>query len=53
MKRHPDIDLAAVSLKMIYLWVVQLPEFQDEPELVNDEILEAIYQEWFEEANPL
>jgi FeS assembly protein IscX len=53
MDQHPGIDLETVSLEMIYRWVVALSEFEDERELANDEILAAIYQEWFEEANPL
>lgn len=53
LRAHPDVDLAEVSLGMIYGWVLDLPEFCDDPELVNDSILLAIYQEWFEEANAL
>jgi len=51
--KHPGIDLETVSLEMIFRWVVALSEFEDDRELANDEILAAIYQEWFEEANPL
>lgn len=50
-QRHPEIQLDDVSLGMIYEWVMDLPEFDDDPALVNDDILAAIYQEWFEEAN--
>lgn len=50
---HPEIDLEKVSLGMIYEWTVALPEFVDDPQLANDTILQAIYQEWFEEVNPL
>ena len=50
---HPDIELAEVTLKMIYDWVVALPEFKDDPQLANDDLLAAIYQEWYEEINPL
>jgi FeS assembly protein IscX len=53
MAQHPGIDLESVSLEMVYRWVVALSEFEDDRELANDEILAAIYQEWFEEANPL
>jgi len=49
---HPDIDLEGVSLEMVYRWVVALPEFGDDRALANDEVLNAIYQNWFEEANP-
>jgi FeS assembly protein IscX len=51
-ERYPDIALEDVSLSMIYQWTLLLAGFQDDPELANDSILAAIYQEWFEEANP-
>lgn len=51
IQKFPDISLEEVSLSMIYRWTVSLPGFQDDPELANDGILAAIYQEWFEEAN--
>ncbi len=47
---HPEIDLEQVSLGMIYRWTLDLPEFADDPQLVNEEILSAIYQEWLEEV---
>lgn len=53
LRLYPEQDLEAVSLGMIYAWTVALPEFDDDPSLANDQILSAIYQEWFEEANPL
>ncbi len=52
-KAFPDINLQEVSLRMIFDWTMQLADFIDEPELANQEILEAIYQEWYEEVNPL
>jgi FeS assembly protein IscX len=53
MKLHPAIDLQEVSYQMIYQWTIELPEFCDDPQLVNDGILAAIYLEWFEEANSI
>ncbi len=53
IERHPDADLEQVSLNMVYAWTLALPDFDDEPELANDEILAAIYQEWYEEVNPV
>lgn len=50
---HPEVELESVSLEMIYTWALALPEFADDPELANDELLGAIYQEWYEENNPL
>ena len=52
-KNHPQVDLEQVSLTMIYRWTLALPGFEDEPQLANDAILAAIYQEWFEEENPV
>ena len=52
-EQHPQIDLEAVSLEMIYRWTLALPEFDDDPALANDGILTAIVQEWLEEANPI
>jgi FeS assembly protein IscX len=53
IEKFPAIDLEEVSLSMIYHWTLSLPGFRDDPELANDAILAAIYQEWFEEANPV
>ena len=50
---HPQVDLEAVSLGMIYKWTLALREFIDDPQLANEEILASIYQEWFEEVMTL
>ena len=50
---HPEADLTNVSLNMIYAWTMALENFDDEPALANDEILSAIYQDWFEHLNPI
>lgn len=50
---YPGLDLEDVSLGMIYRWTIELPDFEDDPDLANEEVLSAIYQEWFEENNPL
>jgi FeS assembly protein IscX len=52
-KQYPHLPLEEVSLGMVFRWTLELPAFQDDPELANEAILSAIYQEWFEEANPL
>jgi FeS assembly protein IscX len=52
-KQHPDVELHEVSLGMIYHWSIDLPNFFDDRELANEEILLAIYREWFEEVNSL
>lgn len=47
---HPQANLENVSLGDIYRWTLALDGFEDDPALVNDEILSAIYQDWFEET---
>jgi FeS assembly protein IscX len=51
--QFPDETLEGVSLEQLFEWTVALPNFGDDPELANDQILMAIYQEWYEEINPL
>lgn len=48
-RQHPDVKLEQVSLQQIYRWTIALPEFKDDPALANDDILSAIFQDWFEE----
>jgi len=50
MRLHPAADLQNVSLNMICAWTLGLENFEDDPALANDEILAAIYQDWFEET---
>ncbi|MFN3492295.1 MAG: Fe-S cluster assembly protein IscX [Anaerolineales bacterium] len=33
----------------MYAWALALPEFDDDPQLANDDILRSIYQDWYEE----
>jgi FeS assembly protein IscX len=48
-RQYPDVDLEQVSLQQIYNWTLALSDFEDDPALVNDDILSAIHQDWFEE----
>ncbi len=48
-RQHKDINIEDVTLQQIYDWTLALPEFEDDPSLANDDILRAIYQDWFEE----
>jgi FeS assembly protein IscX len=49
-RRHPDVNLEDVTLQQIYNWTIELQQFEDDPALCNDDILSAIYQEWYEET---
>jgi FeS assembly protein IscX len=53
IRLHPEARIDEISLGMIFHWTVELAEFMDDRELANDEILSAIYQDWFEEVNPI
>ncbi len=48
-RRHPGANMETLSIQQIYDWTVELEEFEDDPSLCNDDILYAIYQDWFEE----
>ena len=48
-RNHKDVNIEEVSLQQIYKWTLELSEFEDDPELANDDILYAIYQDWYEE----
>jgi len=48
-RQHPEVKLEDVTLGQIYNWTLQLSEFEDDLSLANDDILYAIYQDWFEE----
>lgn len=48
-RQYPHVNLDDVSLGQIYKWTLALAEFEDDPALANDDILYAIYQDWFEE----
>jgi FeS assembly protein IscX len=47
-RRHPGAHLPDVTLGEIFHWTLELPEFTDDPAMCNDEILQSIYQEWYE-----
>lgn len=53
MELYPAIDLDSVGLHQLYEWIITLPEFEDDPLLVNDAILTDILREWYEETNVL
>ncbi len=48
-RQHPEVNIENVTLGQIYDWTIKLSEFEDDPALANDDILYAIYQDWFEE----
>lgn len=51
MERYPDVEIDNVGIEQLYQWIIGLPDFADDPALVNEGILQAILREWYEEAN--
>jgi FeS assembly protein IscX len=50
MDDHPGVDMETVTLGDVQRWTLALRNFDDDPALVNDDILLAIYQDWYEET---
>ncbi len=50
IEMHPDVDPKTIRFTDLHRWVVELPEFSDDPERSNEKILEAIQMTWIDEA---
>lgn len=48
--RYPQVNFEELSLRTLLQWIVSLPEFDDDPSLVNDDILIQIFTAWYEEV---
>jgi FeS assembly protein IscX len=46
---HPDVDPLALNFVDLRNWVMQLADFDDDPERCGEKILEAIQAAWIEE----
>ena len=49
-EHHPDIDPMKLNFVDLRTWVIELPEFDDDPKRSGEKILEAIQAAWIEEA---
>ncbi len=49
-RKFPQVNLEDVSLNQVFAWTIALDDFDDDPALANDGILQQIYQDWFEET---
>jgi FeS assembly protein IscX len=47
---HPEVDPLRINFVDLRDWVMQLPEFDDDPKRSGEKILEAIQAAWIEEA---
>ncbi|WP_020146242.1 Fe-S cluster assembly protein IscX [Thioalkalivibrio sp. ALJ15] len=48
---HPDVDPRNVNFMDLRQWVMELPEFDDDPNRSGERILEAIQAAWMDEAD--
>ena len=48
--RHPEIDPKTVRFTQLRQLILDLPEFDDDPQRCGERILEAVQQAWIEEA---
>lgn len=46
---HPDVDVLSIRFTDLHRWVMELPDFKDDPERSGEKILEAIQMAWLEE----
>ena len=48
-EKRPDIDPLTVRFTDLHDWVLELPEFGDDPKSSNEAKLEAIQMAWLDE----
>lgn len=47
---RPDVDPTRVNFVNLMTWVLELPEFDDDPKRCGERILEGIQQAWIDEV---
>ena len=50
IEKYPDIDAKYIRFTDLHKWVVELEDFEDNPDNSNEKILEAIQMNWIEES---
>jgi len=50
IERHPDVDPLGVRFTDLRRWVLEIPDFDDDPQRSNEKILEAIQMMWLDEV---
>jgi FeS assembly protein IscX len=48
---HPEIDPRTIRFTDLRGWVMELPDFDDDPEHSGEKILEAIQMAWIDEMS--
>lgn len=47
---HPEVDPKAIRFTDLMQWVLDLPDFEDDPRHCGEKILEAIQLAWMDEV---
>jgi len=50
-EKHPEVDPKVIRFTDLMQWVMELDEFDDDPEHCGEKILEAIQMAWIEEQD--
>lgn len=48
---HPEIDPRTIRFTDLHNWVMELPDFDDDPNHSGEKILEAIQMAWIDEVS--
>ena len=51
LEKYPEQDPKTLNFVDLRNWVLELPEFSDDPQRSGERILEAIQMAWIEEAD--
>ena len=49
-EKYPDVDPKYIRFTALHKWIVELEDFEDNPDNSNEKILEAIQMNWIEES---
>jgi FeS assembly protein IscX len=50
-EKHSDKDNVNLRFTDLHKWILELEDFEDEPEASNEKILEAIQMAWIDERD--
>ena len=50
-EKHPEKDNVNLRFTDLHQWILELEDFEDDPEASNEKILEAIQMAWIDERD--
>ena len=50
-EKYPDKDNVNLRFTDLHKWILELKDFEDDPEASNEKILEAIQMAWIDERD--